>query len=137
MKLSQKLDNWEQIAKVLRNHGFILTREEYEPIVNYAPNSALNFLKRLYEYFTNREFKETAQKDADVYQMYHYLKPTATMLSRNRELTRIVDEHQKRFRTEDAIARHKEQHKNDLKQISTTVILIEITGYLQISIIIC
>lgn len=119
MKIAHKMDNWDRIAKCLAKHDFILTQEEYEPIVNYAPDAAMKFLRRLYEYFTGRKFIETAEKGPDLYKIYHYLKPTAAMLSRDRELVRIVDEHQKRAKIETTILQHKVQHKQDLQQIST------------------
>jgi len=114
LKIEKKTDNWEQIAKYLKKRGFILKKEEYEPIIYYADGAADRFLRRLYEFLTRKRYPERPKK-FDTITVPHFAQPTASMLTKNTELTRIVDNKEKAERVVYQLMMHSESHKQQLK----------------------
>ncbi|KRX05819.1 Calponin homology domain [Pseudocohnilembus persalinus] len=121
LKLEKKKDNWEQISKFLRKKEFILQRQEYEKIYNAAPDVALTFLSQLYEFLTRKQLqtdkKPKIKQDEEI---PSYAKPTALTLARDRELVRIVDNDEKKMRTQVTIAMHNDQAREE-KQDSNII----------------
>jgi len=116
LKIEKKTDNWEQIAKYLKKRGFILKKEEYEPIIYYADGAADHFLRRFYEFLTRRRYPERPKKP-DTITVPHFAQPTASMLTKNTELTRIIDNKEKAQRIVYQLMVHSENNKEQLKNI--------------------
>jgi hypothetical protein len=108
LKKDKRRDNWEQIARLLAKKDFTLTANEYEPLFNQAPDAAYKFLCRLYEFLTKKQLKLDKRVKATgtvggaqpAEEIPTYARPTANILAKDRELVRIVDEDEKRRRTE-------------------------------------
>lgn len=103
LKFDKRKDNWEQISKLLLKKEFILEKSEYEQIYNQAPNAAHRFLCRLYEFFTKKKLNldklEKLPKINVKQEVPSYAKPTNCQLAKDKELVRIIDEDEKKFRT--------------------------------------
>ena len=117
LRIDRKIDNWEQITKVLQKKDFILTKEQFEPIIYYAPEAALKFLKRLYELLLGKKFPEPVKLQQQEPKP-HFAKPTALILSRDRELVRIIDKDRQKAKTLFVLTNHTEQNKIDNKNNS-------------------
>lgn len=123
----QKRDNWEVLSKLLAKKEFPLPKAEYEQIYNYAPDVAYKFLTKLYEFLTRRRLpglkqppetsKETSLKEKKLEVILNeskrnrenlpgYARPTAALLSKDRELTRIVDNSEKFLKTQLILEEH-------------------------------
>ena len=97
LKVDKKMDNWDQISRALGAREFNLTKEEYEPIIHLAPEAAEKFLFRLYQFLTKRKLANNKTRDAKLEKnVPSYAKPTASILSKNRELTRIINVDEKK-----------------------------------------
>ena len=116
LKISKKTDNWEQIAKALRKKEFNLRKEEYEPIIYYAEGAAEQFLKRLYELLTKRRYPERPKK-FEAENKPNWAKPTASNLTKNTELTRIVDNKEKAERIVYQLMMHEQAKKQNLRDM--------------------
>ena len=91
-----------------------MKKEEYEPIIYYADGAADRFLRRLYEFLTRKRYPERPKK-FDTITVPHFAQPTASMLTKNTELTRIVDNKEKAERVVYQLMMHSESHKQQLK----------------------
>lgn len=95
LNLEQKQDNWVRLAIILNKKGMAVSNEQYMQVLHMAPLSALEFLLRLYTHLTNKKVDQMWADRAFKPQESegpHYLKKTATVLSKDREITRIIDE---------------------------------------------
>ena len=147
LQTDQKRDNWELISKLLSKKEFPLKKEEYEQIYNYVPDVAYRFLIRLYEFLNGRKLpgivtkpgKHTEQppKEATLNpnnnskkleiilneskrnreNLPSYAKPTAALLTRDRELTRIIDNREKFSKTTQILEEHYQKNRSE-KQTS-------------------
>ena len=88
--LTKRRDNWQRIQQVLRKHHFEMQPHEWEPIIHRAKGASLAFLKRLYTHMTGDDKLMDTNTDQRKHVPY-YMKPTATLLMKNCELNRIVD----------------------------------------------
>ena len=115
LKIARKIDNWEQIAKLLKKKDFELKKEEYEPVVYYSEGAAEHVLRRLYEFLTKRSWPERPRIAKEP--TPHWMRPTASYLSKDTELVRIVDVDEKRSKTLYQIAVHQETKKIEHKKM--------------------
>lgn len=140
LQSDQKKDNWELISKLLSKKEFPLTKAEYEQIYNYVPDVAYRFLTRLYEFLTKRKLpglvpkskptenpRDTtlnATKDKRLEIILNeskrnrenlpgYAKPTASLLTRDRELTRIIDNKEKFSKTSLILEEHYQRNRTE------------------------
>ena len=88
--LEKRRDNWQRLQKILKKHHFELQTHEWEPIIHRAKGSALAFLKRLYTHLTGDDHLHDTNA-SEKKNVPYYMKPTATLLMKNNELNRIVD----------------------------------------------
>ena len=122
----KKRDNWEIISKLLAKKEFPVPKSEFEQIYNYVPDIAYKFLVRLYEFLTKRKLpglKKTVELPKDVTKekrleiilneskrnrenLPSYAKPTAALLTKDRELTRIIDNNEKFSKTQFILEDH-------------------------------
>lgn len=134
LNTDQKRDNWEIISKLLARKEFPLPKSEYEQIYNYVPDVAYAFLTRLYEFLTKRRLpglkkppetsKEASLKEKKLEIILNetkrnrqtlpaYARPTAALLSKDRELTRIVDNNEKIAKTKLILEDHFAKNRLD------------------------
>ena len=128
LNTDQKRDNWEIISKLLAKKEFPLPKSEYEQIYNYVPDVAYKFLERLYEFLTRKKLpglNKTIEipKDSTINKerrleiilneskrnrenLPSYAKPTAALLTKDRELTRIIDNGEKFSKTQVVLDDH-------------------------------
>jgi hypothetical protein len=94
----------------------------YDPIIHLAPNAAFEFLKALYFHIRQKEIEpvEKAEGEEEVVEnlLPDYTKPTASTLAKNRELTRIIDNDEKRLKTHNTINIHRIKRKYEIKNSS-------------------
>ena len=91
-----------------------------------APNAAFEFLKSLYTFILKKEIidhdKDKKEDDAsDEDELPNYTKPTASTLAKDRELTRIVDNDEKRLKTHNTIHIHRIKRKYEIKNSSKII----------------
>ncbi|CAD8183309.1 unnamed protein product [Paramecium pentaurelia] len=131
--LDKKRDNWEQISKLLKKKELQVPQEEYEPIFHQAPDAAQAFLFKLYEFLTkkkigtiypdkdNRDMKKQVKQQATLQRTKPlsvqptYARPTANTIIKDREITRVIDENERKMLTKQAIEEHVEKVRNDKK----------------------
>ncbi len=116
--MTKKIDNWEQISKILKKKDFELSKQEYEPIVHYSEGAAEHILKKLFEFLTKKTWPERPKISKEP--TPHWMRPTASYLSKDTELVRIVDVDEKRSRTLYQIAVHQETKKVELKKMGNS-----------------
>lgn len=116
LKVAKKTDNWEQIAKFMKKKEFNLKKEEFEPVIYYAEGAAERVLKRLYEFLTKRRYPERMKK-ADTIPVPHFQRPTASLLSKNTELVRIIDNQEKAKQVVYQLMVHSQTKKQELKDM--------------------
>ena len=106
----KKKNNWLQISKFLKTKDFDLPPSVYEPILYHAPNIAKEFLLAFYEFLTKRKLpSHSAPKEDAPVKIPHYTQPTASTLTHDRELTRIVNVKDRMFKAMEALSSHEEQ----------------------------
>jgi len=138
LNMEQKRDNWEVISKILNKKEFPLSKAEYEQIYNYVPDVGYKFLLKLYEFLTKRKLPGLVTKTKNVEaakestlmntkerkleiilneskrnreNLPGYAKPTASLLTKDRELTRIVDNNEKFSKTEMILEEHYQKNR--------------------------
>jgi CH-like domain in sperm protein len=113
--LEKKRDNWEQISKYLGKLKWDITPRDYEPIMYYAEGAAEDFFKKLYEFMTGRKFPDRPRPAAKA--QPHWMRPTASFLTKDTELVRIIDSKEKEMKTTMQITMHKEFKKTEQKKM--------------------
>ena len=122
-QIERKLDNWKQITKVLIKKEFPINKDDYEPIAFLAPDFAFSFILKLYEFLTKKKLNQTqkltyTEKREKEIIAPSFSKPTASSLSKDREITRIVDLDAKKKKTEDVIGKHLEKIRKEKQDSS-------------------
>jgi hypothetical protein len=113
LRMAKRRDNWERIAKILNKNMMkpALTERDFEPVMFLAKGAAFGFVCRLYEFITQRDLKYKA--DLDEKPMPYHMKPTASLLMKNTELTRIVNADEKLRKNLEVLQTHYFSSKND------------------------
>jgi len=120
LRMEKRQDNWERIEKILKKRGFTISRGDWEPIMHRAKGASLEFLKRLYAFVTGDDKPiETSTKQRE-YTPY-YMKPTATLLMRNTELNRIVDDDQRFEEKVDVLKAHYSRSRTEKQSLSRLI----------------
>ena len=90
-----------------------------------APNAAFEFLKALYKFILKKDItpdgNEKKEDESDEDELPNYTKPTASTLAKDRELTRIVDNDEKRLKTHNTIHIHRIKRKYEIKNSSKII----------------
>lgn len=137
-KAEQKRDNWELISKMLAKKDFLISQQEYEQIYFNVPDVAYRFILRLFEFLTKKKLSYSKMQNTktdlhaklpglilneskrNVENLPNYARPTAALLSKDRELTRIVDSNEKFKKTKDVLEAHYE--KNRLEKQNNNIV---------------
>lgn len=117
LKMSKRRDNWERVAAILNKYGMKphVNERDFEPVMFLAKGAAFNFVCRLYEFITQKDLKYKA--DIEEQQMPYHLKPTASLLMKNTELTRIVNADEKLRKNLEVLQGHYFNSKNDKQNL--------------------
>eukprot|EP00825_Cyclidium_porcatum_P051511 TRINITY_DN949_c0_g1_i1.p1 TRINITY_DN949_c0_g1~~TRINITY_DN949_c0_g1_i1.p1 ORF type:complete len:805 (-),score=152.08 TRINITY_DN949_c0_g1_i1:109-2523(-) len=96
---------------------FGLDRFEYEQIFNQAPHAAYKFVCKLYEFLTKKKLNldklEKLPKINLKPEVPSYARPTNSLLAKDKELIRIIDDDEKKMKTLQIIEQHNMQLRKE------------------------
>ena len=107
--------NWKHLIDILnRKYQMSFPRDLPSKIMNFAPNAAFEFLLMLYTFLTKKPVKllnkvdetEKFKNPVEIQNMPNYMKPTANLLIRDKEIQRIPDDLIRGIKIEDLIENH-------------------------------
>ena len=107
--------NWKHLVDILnRKYQMTFPRDLPSRIINFAPNAAFEFLLMLYTFLTKKTVKilnkvdetEKFKNPVEIQNMPNYMKPTANLLIRDKEIQRIPDDLIRGIKIEDLIENH-------------------------------
>ena len=113
---SERTTNWRYLTDILTKFYKIpFTFDHAERILNGAPNAASDFLLVLYKTLTKRSVKVLNKVDetdkfkqyAEVNVLPKYMRPTANLLVRDKEIQRIKDDLVRKTALENKLENHK------------------------------
>ena len=113
---SERTTNWRYLTDILTKFYKIpFTFEHAERILNGAPNAASDFLLILYKTLTKRSVKVLNKVDetdkfkqyAEVNVLPKYMRPTANLLVRDKEIQRLKDDLVRKTALENKLENHK------------------------------
>ncbi len=111
----ERESNWAHLMDILtRKYQMQFPSDLPSKIINFAPNAAFEFLCMLYTFLTKKPVKilnkidetEKFKNPIEIQNMPGYMKPTANLLIRDKEIQRIPDDLIRGYKIEDLIDNH-------------------------------
>lgn len=109
LALQKKLQNWDILNSILQSREFVVKPEEIHEMIFMEEGTALNFMIRLYEFYTKTKI---TWMPPEIARPFNYLAPNITALMRKANITNIIPLHEKKAKITAQLDRHAKESKD-------------------------
>lgn len=88
-EVRRKTTNWEHLDRLFKKYEIPITSKDWEPVMHYAPNAAIELVKKVYAILTKKDLLEAPKSEPT--KLPPYARPTAAQLLRTNGLQRVED----------------------------------------------
>ena len=104
--LRRKLSNWEHLERMFSKLNIPLGKKHWETVLHYAPDAAVEYLKLVYSFLTNKEAVIAPRQESP--KPPPYARPIAVNLLRDTEFQRIQDKKTQESKAYAILSKHNE-----------------------------
>lgn len=105
-EVSRKLSNWEHLERMFSKLNIPLGKKYWEPVLYYAPDAAVEYLKSVYMFLEKKEINIPPVQEPE--KPPPYARPIAVNLLRNTEFQRIQDKKTQETKAYTILTKHNE-----------------------------